>query len=36
MGKHEREELLFAAVMVFASIVIVLNIISLIFKFIMQ
>jgi hypothetical protein len=36
MEKHEREELLFAAVMAFASIVIALGIISLIFKFIMQ
>jgi hypothetical protein len=36
MEKHEREELMFAGVMVFASIVIALGIISLIFKFIMQ
>lgn len=36
MEKHESEELLFAAVMVLASIGIALGIISLIFKFIME
>jgi F0F1-type ATP synthase membrane subunit c/vacuolar-type H+-ATPase subunit K len=36
MEKHEIEEILFAGVMIFASIVIALGIISLIFKFIMQ
>jgi hypothetical protein len=36
MKKHEVEELIFAGVMIFASIVIALGIISLIFKFIMQ
>jgi len=35
MEKHEREDLMFAGVILFASIVIALNVISLIFKFIM-
>jgi hypothetical protein len=36
MEKHEMDELVFTAVMIFASIVIGLGIISLIFQFIME